>query len=162
MSSYNCNAGEAIHYRDDGTARRFRPKGKLKLHYEGAMPNPVKREGGGGLSARIFVGLNVGQTQKYTEADIVDIVYRVRKKQKKSADASILSQKGIYEDMSGARVVEPSVQIIIIDFSGEPKKVFADEMIQLGEVLRKKLKQEKVYVEIQRRGVVTDVYSISK
>jgi hypothetical protein len=161
MSAHLCNAGEAIHHHPDGTVRRFRPRGKLRQWHEGASPNPASRLGGGGYSARIFVGLNVGQRKVYNENDIVDLVWRTRKKQGRSADASILSQKGIYEDRSGARVVEPSVQIIIIDFSGAPKKAFVGEMVQLGEVLRKRLKQETVIVEIQRRGVTSDVYSIT-
>jgi hypothetical protein len=161
MSSHLCNAGEAIHHHPDGSMRRFRPKGKLRMHHEGMMPNPTSRLGGGGYSARLFVGLAVGQKTTYTEDDIVDLVWRTRKKQKRSADASILSQKGIYEDRSGQRVVEPSVQIIILDFSGQPKKAFVKEMVGLGEVLRKRLKQETVILEIQRRGVTTDVYSIT-
>jgi hypothetical protein len=161
MTTHLCNAGEALHRRPDGGISRFRPRGKLRLHHEGAIENPSTRLGGGGYSARLFVGLNVGQAKRYNENDIVDLVWRTRKRQGRSADASILSQKGIYEDRSGARVVEPSVQVIIIDFSGQPKKAFTSEMVQLAEVLRKRLKQETVILEVQRRGVTTDVYSVT-
>jgi hypothetical protein len=137
MTTHICNAGEATHQYPSGRVARFRPKGKLRTHHEGAMrkgamPNPSTRIGGGGYSARLFVGLNVGQAQKYTEDDIVDLVWQTRKKQGRSADASILSQKGIYEDRSGDRVVEPSVQVIIIDFSGQAKKAFVGEMVELA------------------------------
>jgi hypothetical protein len=162
MTTHLCNAGEAIHHHPDGHLRRFRPRGKLRLHHEGAIENPSTRLGGGGYSARLFVGLNVGQAKRYNENDIVDLVWRTRKRQGRSADASILSQKGIYEDRSGARVVEPSVQVLILDFSGQPKKAFTAEMIQLGEVLAKRLRQEIVIVEIQKKGVVTDVFSVTR
>lgn len=157
MSSYNIHAGEATH---DG--RRFQPKGPLKLYHEGAQPNPTTRLGGGGYGARFFVGLNVGQKQRYTIDDIIKIVWRVRKKQKRSGDASILGQRGIYEGFDGKRVVEPSAQVIIIDTVGTPKKQFVAEMKELAEDLRQKLRQETVILEIQRRGVSTDVFSVTK
>ncbi len=160
MTAHNFFAGEATHHTGE-RIRRFRPTGRLITHHKGAQPNPVKRESGGGLSARLFVGLNVGQVKKYTPKSVVDIVWAVRKKQKKSADASILSQKGIYEDKKGKRVVEPSVQVILIDFSGATKRAWTAEMVELAETLVTKLHQEAVILEIQRRGVVTDVFTIT-
>lgn len=156
MTSYNVYAGEAVH-----GSRRFKPKGHLVCYHPGALQNPVSRLGGGGYSARIFVGLNVGQTQKYKVDDVVKIVWRTRKKQKKSADASILAQRGIYEDFKGKRVVEQSVQVILIDTAGTPKTEFVREMTELAEALRKSMKQETVILEIQRRGVSQDVYSVT-
>ena len=156
MTTYNVYAGEAVH-----GSRRFKPKGELICYQTGALANPVSRLGGGGFSARIFVGLNVGQAQKYKVADVIKIVWRVRKKQKRSADASILAQHGIYEDFRGKRVIEPSVQIILIDTAGTPKKEWIAEMTELAEALRKSMKQETVILEIQRRGVSTDVFSVT-
>jgi hypothetical protein len=157
MTTYNMNAGEAVH-----EGRRFRPTGPLRVHHAGAVENPVSRVGGGGYSARLFVGLNVGQKQTYTEDDVVAIVWRVRKKQKRDASATILAQKGIYEDFRGERVIEPSVQVILIDMAGTPKKKFVEEMKELAEELRSKMKQETVILEIQRRGVSTDVFSATR
>ena len=157
MSAWKTYAGEVVH-----GDRRFRPKGKLIVVEEGAMPNPAKRLGGGGFSARIFVGLNVGTRKGYSVDDVVDLVWKVRKRQKRTADASILAQKGIYEDFKGRRIVEPSVQIIIIDLSGEKKRAFVDEMEELAEELCTKLKQETVILEIQKKGIVTDVYSVTQ
>lgn len=156
MSNYSVYAGEAVH----GT-RRFRPKGKLRLYETAVVENPVKRAGGGGYSARLFVGLNVGQKKRYTERNVIDIVRRVRKEQKRVADATILGQKGIFEDRSGALVVEQSVQVIIIDFAGLPKKTFVENMKELAEELTRRLKQEVVILEIQRRGVTVDVYTVT-
>jgi hypothetical protein len=156
VTTYNVHAGEAIH----GT-RRFRPLGSLREVHVGAAPNPATRLGGGGYSARLFVGLNVGQTKAYDIDDVIKIVWAIRKRQKRGADASILAQHGIYEDFKGERVVEPSVQIIIIDLAGVVKKIFVAEMKELAEELRKELKQEVVILEIQRRGVSTDVFSVA-
>jgi hypothetical protein len=157
MPSYSTYAGEAVY-----GSRRFKPKGKMIVVEEGAMPNPASRLGGGGFSARIFVGLNVSTRKGYTVDDVVDLVWKVRKRQKRTADASILAQKGIYEDFKGRRIVEPSVQIIIIDLSGESKRTFIGEMKELAEELCTKLRQETVILEIQKRGVVTDVYSVTQ
>ena len=157
MASYNVYAGEAIH-----GSRRWKPKGKLHLHHTGAVENPAHRLGGGGFSARIFVGLNVGTKRGFTEKAVIAIVWKVRKRQKKNADSTILSQKGIYEDSLGRRIIEPSVQVIIIDLAGTAKKAFTGEMKELAEVLRKELKQETVILEIQRKGVVSDVFSVTK
>jgi hypothetical protein len=173
MSAYNVYAGEAQH-----GPRRFTPKGRLLVYHEGAAPNPTTRLGSGGYSARLFVGLNVGQRKAYTIDDVVKIVWSVRKKQGRSGDdaddgrwslfdggsprASILAQRGIYEDRSGKRVVEQSVQVVVIDFSGATKKQFTDEMIDLGETLRKRMKQETVILEIQRADRVVDVFSITE
>jgi hypothetical protein len=157
MSAYNVYAGEAQH-----GPRRFRPRGSLKCYHEGAQENPTTRLGGGGYSARIFVGLNVGQRKAYSVDDVVKIVWGVRKRQGRSGDASILAQRGIYEDRGGKRVVEQSVQIIIIDFSGATKKGFIAEMIELAEALQKRMKQETVILEIQNKGRVVDVFSIAE
>lgn len=157
MTDYSANVGEAVH-----GSRRFKPRGRLVCYERGALANPVERISGGGYAARLFVGLKVGQKTAYKIADVIAIVRRVRKAQGRSADASILAQKGIYEDRSGDLVVEPSVQVVIIDLAGLPKSEFVSDMKELAESLRKKLKQETVVLEVQRRGVVTDVFSVTR
>lgn len=156
MTAYAVLAAEAVH----GT-RRFRPQGRLVEYDSPAQPNPATRLGSGGYAARLFVGLKVGNEERWKTADIIRIVRDVRKAQGKSADASILAQSGIYEDRSGELVVEPSVQVIIIDLVGEKKNTFVGSMKELGERLVKDLEQEAVILEIQRRGIVSDVYTIT-
>lgn len=160
MTAYNCYCGEATYNVGSGRVRRFRPEGALTLRREGTYKNPSTRIGGGSYSARLFVGLNVGQEQRFTEDDVVELVIKTRKRQKALADASILSQKGIYEDRGGDIVREPSVQIVIIDTIGVGKRRFVSEMKSLAETLCKKLQQETVILEIQHRGIVRDVYSV--
>jgi hypothetical protein len=164
VTVHNTYAGETTHRYSDGRVCRFRPTGPLRRYSaaeKAARGNPISRISGGDYSARLFVGLNVGQRRGFTERDVVDIVWKTRKRQGRLGDASILSQKGIYEDRSGKRVVEPSVQVIIIDLAGATKRKFVAEMQVLGEVLRRRLKQETVILEIQRRGVITDVFTIT-
>jgi len=152
---YQASCGEAVH----GT-RRFIPRGRMVCYQTGVLSNPVERVPAG-YGARFFVGLKVGRRVAYKISDVIAIVRRVRKRQGKVADATILAQKGIYEDRKGELVVEPSAQVIIIDLSGEPKRDFVDDMKALGEELRRKLRQEAVILEIQQRGVVKDVYRIT-
>lgn len=157
MTTHHCYVGEAYH-----AGHRFRPKGRLRCYHQGLEPNPSTRLGAGGFSARLFVGLNVGDRKAFNVSDVVDIVWKVRKRQGRDASASILAQKGIYESFAGKRVVEPSVQIIIIDLGGLSKRAFTAEMKELSETLCKRMKQETVILEIQRRGVVTDVFSVTR
>jgi len=90
MPTYNLYAGETVHGQ-----RRFRPRGRLVCYHQSS-----------GVSARLFVGLNVGSTKAYSMSDVVDIVWKVRKRQGRDASASILAQKGIYESFKGKKVVE--------------------------------------------------------
>lgn len=164
--------GEVTHKLKGGKTRRFRPQGHVHLvtaegtvRREGARPNPIERLGAGGYSARIFVGLKVGQETRWTIDDVIRITYDTLKRQAKGGPvegASILAQHGIYEDTeTGERVIEPSVQVIVIDLSGRSKEAFTTDMEQLAEELRKKLEQQTVILEIQKRGVVEDVYSVT-
>jgi hypothetical protein len=161
--------GEATHHLKSGSVRRFRPKGEMlvcmpdgrMMGAEDRKRNPVEKLGECTLSARLFVGLNVGQTPRFTIKQVVDATIEIRKKQKQLPDATFLAQKGVYsESKSGQLVEEDSVQIIIIDVMGTPEDKFTEYMTQLGEELRRRFEQESVIVEVQRRGVVQSVYSV--
>ena len=88
---------------------------------------------------------------------MVDAVWSLR-----AGGASFLVQKGIYQDAVGDRVSEDSVQIIILDFDGKSVETFTAEMTALGAALRERFQQDLVVVELQNRGIVTDVYSVRK
>jgi hypothetical protein len=154
---FECDDGRVLHY-------RFRNQGTLTAHDIGAgmkADEAARRIGGGGLAARIFVGLNVGKVEKWTKQDAIDVVVHVRKKQKALPDASIMSQTGLYTDSeTGALIQEPSLQIIVLETSGKTKKVFLREMTELADALRKELEQQVVILELQLSGVVTDVYEV--
>jgi hypothetical protein len=170
----NAYLGEVTHKLKTGKTRRFRPEGEVHLvnpegvrrsREESARANPVERLGSGGYSARIFVGLKVGQETRWTIDDVIRITYDALKKQARGGPvegASILAQHGIYEDTeTGERVIEPSVQIIVIDLSAKSKEAFTKDMEELAEDLRKRLEQQTVILEIQKRGVVEDVCSVT-
>lgn len=162
MAHYNVYAGEAIFPR----GRIFRPRGPIrKFTTEGtldrALTEAARRDDPSRLAARLFVGLNVGTETKWTEHDVIDAVVRIRRAQGASPGATILSQRGIYEDRSKRIIDEPSLQIIIIDFDKTPKRKFTKEMIELGEDLTIELQQESILLEIQRRGLIEDQYTIS-
>lgn len=166
MRRYNVDLTEAHFHLGKEHKIRFRPKGKVVCHDADWAEQPTEAEdvtrfGKGGLSARIFVGLSVGENATFTVKDVVDLVVEIRKKQDASPDASILTQKGIYEDKAQRVIVEESVQIVIIDLGGSEKKAFTDDMLDLAEALCDELEQETVIVEIQRRGVVADVYGVT-
>jgi hypothetical protein len=158
------HVGEVTHHLKNGRVRKFIPKGRLYTVSQGALTrkNPIERIGQGGYSARLFVGLKVGRKTKWKIQDVVKIVWAVREKQKESPDASILAQSGIYKDVKGRRIVEPSVQVILIDFAGLSKEVFTKQMSVLAETLREELQQETVILEIQNRGIIEDIYSVKE
>jgi hypothetical protein len=153
--------GEVVHHLKDGTVRRWRPKPNAPMLIgdgQLAEKNPIEHLGAGGTrGARFFVGLNVGDVPTHTPEQVIDLVYKIRKAQGASGDVSVLVQLGIYEDSKGRRIDEESVQVIVLDLSGDSE--FVKQMLDLGERLRIDLKQERVIIELQRGGVTQDVYS---
>jgi|SRR5579883_254233 len=168
------NYGEARHTLRPGHWKHFRPLGETKriteegvlapMHGPGARrgARDVERIGPGGLSARVFVGLNVGETPTYTIDDVVKATVQIRKQQGAMPDASFLAQRGVYTQSKDGKVItESSVQIIIIDFEGRSKESFAKDVNALASGLREHFHQESVIVEVQERGIVQDVFSIT-
>jgi hypothetical protein len=115
--------------------------------------NPAKRLQGAQRSARMFVGLSVGNKPTHTVDDVVAITRRVRQAQGADPSSSFLLQRGVYQGSTGV-VEEDSVQVVILDF-GTKAKLFEKQMVELAETLARELQQEVVYVEMQRNGVRT-------
>jgi len=172
----NASLHKATHQTKDGTVHCFTPEGPLYivddkggLHLTGedsaivrAKKNPIERIPRGGLSARLFIGLNVGSKPTYTVKQIIDETVKIRKRQKALPNASFLSQKGVYTHAKSGKIVrENSVQIILIDTVGTPIMQFEDEVKELGTELRARFKQESVILEIQKGGVLRDSYDIT-
>ena len=152
--------GQATLREDLGKGRSFRAGTKTRVVYGRPKPNLVERYGGGGLAARIFVGLNVGRAKAWTEDEVVEAVRTVRESQGAPPDASFLTQLGIYSEPGVGIVEEPSMQIVLIDTQGTDKDVWERQMKELGERLRERFLQKEVIVELQERGVVTDVFGV--
>ena len=161
--------GEVTHHLKSGT-KRFTPEGEIfivtatghRVSAKERNKNPLKREGSGGLAARLFVGLKVGDEVRWTIDDVIKLTYKTLSKERRAPDASILAQSGIYKDFSGKPIIEPSVQIIVIDFQSTPKEKFVKQMGTLGERLAIDLEQEKVILEIQNHGISEDVYTVTQ
>jgi hypothetical protein len=124
--------------------------------------NPIEEEDVVPLTARLFVGLSVGQRATYTVDDVVKITKRVRQQQGQSPDSSFLLQKGIYTDKANEIVEEDSVQIVIFSFDESDKKEFQRQMGELAQVLAEELDQETIYVELQERGVPYRILKVTR
>lgn len=124
--------------------------------------NPVEEEDVVPLTARLFVGLSVGQKGTYTVDDVVRITKRVRQQQGQSPDSSFLLQKGIYTDQKNEIVEEDSVQVVIFAFDASGKREFQRQMGELAEVLVKELHQETIYVELQEGGVPYRILKVTR
>jgi hypothetical protein len=159
--AYNVHAGELRVPKGKGW--HFRPAPGAVVERVGtrdASEEDVEVMSGSGLAARLFVGLNVGAEQKWTEQNVIDVIARVRREQGASPNATILFQRGIYEDRNRNIVSEPSLQIIIFAMA-EKGPEFTGDMIKLAETLVKELEQEAVILEIQKRGVSEQTYWVT-
>jgi hypothetical protein len=140
----------------------FRPTGKVIE--VGEVPqleaNPVKRHAATPLTARLFVGLSVGQERAWTVEDVINVTQEVRLRQKEAPDASFLVQRGLYTDRSSEIVREDSVQVVLFNF-GDDMAVFEAQMVELAEELIDRLRQETIYVELQKNGVPHSVLEVT-
>lgn len=157
MSKYTVARGR--YYCETRTFRckkaKFRPSGDMHAWGDVSQlqANPRERVDVVPLTARLFVGLSVGQRPTYEIEDVMKVVKRVRKGQGAQPDSSFLFQKGFFTDEVTAETVEEnSVQVVIFDFSSDEDK-FEDDMGEIGEALAQELHQQVVFVELQRHGV---------
>jgi hypothetical protein len=145
MDTRRCHIGDG----------EFIPEGRVYVvGEEGRAPNPIQETKGGQRAARLFVGLSVGQRPRWDVDDVIKIVRQVRTRQTGDPGASFIVQKGIFKGRGDKVVEEDSVQVVILDF-GKSADKFKKDMGALAMVLVKKLKQEVVYVEMQRNGIRT-------
>jgi hypothetical protein len=160
-------------------AGSFRPNGKLHFHGDRSAwdkvrflsDNPIRHGGKTGgknkdvWAARLFVGLNIGPTPRWSADDVIKIVRDVRMDQVGQADASFITQRGLYTQMIGGRpdiVEEDSIQVMISNLPhwGVGKGKFKKQMIELAETVAAKLGQDTVILEIQKNGLVKFSWTI--
>jgi hypothetical protein len=137
--------------------------------HKGRRRNPLAEEYDTTFAARLFVGLGVlggkelpiqkliAATRKFLREPIKvgKTVYNV------GEDSSYISQKGVYKYEADGKVYEEnSAQVIIIDTQGTPQSVWRSIMISLGEYLCRALRQESVYVELQKNGLVLSTLKV--
>jgi hypothetical protein len=144
---------------------RFNPSGDVYSFGDHARhrmrENKAERQDVIPLTARLFVGLSVGEKSTYTVDDVARITKRVRTEQGELPDASFLIQRGIYTDNENRVIDEDSVQVIIFSFSGDAEE-FEKQMVELAEVLIDELQQETIYVEMQRGGIPYSVFKVTQ
>jgi hypothetical protein len=153
-------AGEVEHHLKDGRVLRFKPSGPM-IHVGRREAEEDAVDFGVGFAARIFVGLNVGDTPTYTIEQVVQATKELRRAQGALPDASFIAQKGLYTDPGGRLVEENSAQIIIIDVQGLPQEQFTAQIVDLAEGLRDRFKQDSVIVEIQEAGIAQRVLGVA-
>ena len=128
----------------------------------GAKEDRVSDWGNGGVTARLFVGLNVGQKPMYKVDDVVTETRDFRLARKQPADASFIAQKGVYTDRAGDLVTENSVQIIVFASPDTSLPDFREQMTELAKHLRRKFDQDSIIVELQDRGIVQNVFAVER
>jgi hypothetical protein len=163
MPAFCCDT-RTFHW-DNGS---FRPRGKLVMVGSAAATNPAKlQEQRDVWSARLFVGFNVQGKPTWTIDDLAEVVFAERRRQRRTPDASLLMQKGIYQSFQTGQVeTEEGAQVIILNLStpSEPAvsaDVFRKEMIELAEAIARQFNQETVIVEIQRNGISQQVWEVT-
>lgn len=158
MPTLHCYTGRFAH-----NGHKFNPSGPTQTvtATNTARPNPLDWNSTTTRAARLFVGFKVGKKLTWKMNDLVKLVKKTRVEQVSSANSTYIAQRGIYTHRNGVVVDEPGAQVIIIDEQGTSEAVFAGQMIALGEVIAKKLKQESIVVELQENGVVKRVMGVS-
>jgi len=160
--------GPAIHKFADGRERRWEPMGPIVVIFmpeerrrgrRGAEDN-VQNWGKGGLSGRLFVGLNVGPKPTYDIEQVVRATRDFQIERGKSPNASFIAQKGIYTSPNQSVVTEDSVQIIVFA-STDDKDAFRGELLALAKHLRRLFRQEAVIVELQERGITQQLLNVT-
>jgi len=138
------------------------PGSVTKRAARGAAEDRIEDWGDGGLTARLFVGLSVGDRPVYTIKHVVAVTRDFRMKRGQSPDASFIAQHGIYKPEGAPPVTENSVQIVIFAKPGMPMEEFKTQMEGLATHLRRKLDQDQVIVELQDHGVAKSVFAVQR
>ncbi len=143
----------------------FHPAERPQQH--GVRANPTALLSKKTLAGVLLCGLQEGEgkrAKKHTMAEVIRIVKTARVEQVGSADASFLSQHGLYTHHgSGNVITEQSVRIIIIKVTGpeETDKQFTENIARIGEELCVRLGQETVIMERQVNGMVKSTYLVT-
>ena len=173
---HTCYTGECEHHLKDGRVGRFKPDGPLHIvhvraerkHGRGAheaspedeLPFNSEREPWDttGLSARLFVGLKVGKTLKWSIDDVMKATYGYLKvPDNLPGNSTFIAQKGWYRG-----VMEDSVQIVLFDENGLSFDMWTTKMLTLGAFLRQRFEQESVIVEIQKGGALQSLQAVKE
>lgn len=144
---------------------RFRPQGPLHVHGDKkilVVSARVRRTGVRLLTARFLVGFNVHGSPRWTEDDLIRMFVEIRASQGRSAGASFLTQRGVWQPIGGRREPdEQGAQIIVLNEDSISKATFIDEMASLGEELVRRMDQDAIYLDIQKAGLVIESLTLT-
>jgi hypothetical protein len=116
-----------------------------------------------GLSAVFYVGLTSRDKDETFRPQIVrEVFLTARKKQDKDVGSSFIVQLGLYRDSKGMETKKDSVQIICVHlpYTGETGPEFQNNMLEIGEEIKRILNQESVILEFRERNKTVKVYGI--
>lgn len=143
----------------------FKPEGRSRISGpdHGVVAARRERTGTRLLAARFLVGFNVNGKPHWTEEDLIRLFVEIRETQARSAGATFLSQRGIWQPFGGRREPdEQGAQIVIMNEDELDEKTFTDEMVFLGEQLARAMDQDAIYLDIQRSGLVIASFSLTQ
>lgn len=168
--------GEVEHHLKDGRVGRFKPDGPMHVVHvraererarnareaapEDELPFNSEREPWGttGFSARLFVGLKVGNTLKWSIDDVMKATYGYLKVPANlPGNSTFIAQKGYYNG-----VQEDSVQIVLFDENSLSLDMWTTKMLTLGAFLRQRFEQVSVIVEIQQGGELRSLQAVKE
>lgn len=140
-----------------GRRTEFQPAGELVARGRGAKAfasNPALWASPPVPTARLFVGMNVGDAPVWSLSDVIAVVKTARVEQTGDPSSSFVTQKGIYRhDDGGGIVEEDSAQVIIYNLSEDvDAEEFEEQMVDVATQLARVLQQELVLLEIQKGG----------
>lgn len=107
------------------------------------------------LSARFFVGCNVGQDRTWTADDVSQQYIKLRTEAQQSPDVSIVTGQGVFSGVDGV-VEEHSIQLIVNEFGVGDADIQAvgENFLNIAYNLSLRMLQESVGIEITRNGVI--------
>jgi hypothetical protein len=178
MGASKIKMGQFRAFTKEGRQFRFNPVGDVHEVGDASSwftrnykSNPWKEKEEESQGARIIVGFNVGIEEKFDMEYIIDLVFKIRRKQVEDAikdgDAephpyggdvgiTFLAQQGIWQSVRDDRPYpERGAQVIVMNIINEKKNRFKQDMIDIAEEMVSKMKQNMVLIEMSKNGAVT-------
>ena len=175
---------DAFEFRDGDTIYHFYPQGWSNNPPDWRADMPLKAKEsehwGGGLSGRLFVGLNVGDAPVYEPEDVLQMVLELRREQvmgwlrkgivsggregSVQHGGSVVPQLGYWEKVTSTHgeesPVERSVVVEILNFPIVGFKLFVKAMSEVARKLGVQMMQQAVTVQIFEGGLQKDGFNV--
>lgn len=184
MAAILMDIGPVTALNADDQMVKFKPTGALievgdarEFFTRNMRKNPIAQdESAPSRGVRMLVGFNVGIVKTWTMKDVVDIVFRLRRRQVADAikggyakphpqggdvGATFIAQSGLWQQVHVKKPYpEPGAQVVIMNIIHERHEEFRKDMVEIAEELARKLKQQAVMLELQEHGVTKRTLTI--